>query len=350
MIAIWYAIVSFMLLGFVVLEGFDIGAGILQCVVANDEDERRMVISAIGPLWSWNEVWLVAFGGSLLLAFPAVLAVTFSGFYLALMMLLWGLILRGVAIEVGGHLSGPLWRTAWSFCFVASNVLLAILIGAALGNVIRGVPIGAEGNFALPLFTNFSPYGQVGILDWYTVSVAAFTLIIFAAHGANGLAQRTTGPVRDRSITISRYLWGLVLALLIAVCIQTRCVRLELFAGIVGQPLGWLGLAGVGIGTLRIIAALRNGDFSRALAGSASFIAGLLIAGAVGVFPFILRSTLSPQYSLSAYQLAAARNGLRLALVWWPVAFVLAISCVVFIFRCYYDGDAKLAEDIENPY
>jgi cytochrome d ubiquinol oxidase subunit II len=339
-----------MLLGFVVLEGFDIGAGILRCIVAKDDNERRMVITAIGPLWSWNEVWLVAFGGSLLLAFPAVLAATFSGFYLALMMLLWGLILRGVALEAGGHLSDPLWRAAWNFCFTASNVLLAILIGAALGNVIRGVPIGAEGNFALPLFTDFNPYGQVGILDWYTVSVSVLTLITFTAHGANGLAQRTTGPVHDRSITMSRYLWGVVLALLIVVGIQTCFVRPELFATISYRPLGWLGVTGAGIGTLMIIAALWSGDFSHALAGSASFIVGLMIAGSAGVFPLILRSTLAPQYSLSAYQTAAAGNGLRLALIWWPVAFILAVSYLLFMLRFYCRGKAKLTEDIESPY
>jgi cytochrome bd-type quinol oxidase subunit 2 len=109
------------------------------------------------------------------------MAASFSGFYLAFFLLLWCLILRGVSLEVGGHIDDPLWRAAWSFCFVVSNVLLAILIGAALGNLIRGVPVGAEGKFAMALFTNFSPYGQVGILDWYTVSVAGFVLALFAA-------------------------------------------------------------------------------------------------------------------------------------------------------------------------
>src|SRR5271163_3015920 len=113
MIEIWYAILSFMLVMFVVLEGFDIGAGLLQYVVGKTEAERRLVIAGIGPLWSWHEVWLVGFGGTLLLAFPNIIAAAFAGFYLALFLLLWTLLLRGVAIEVSGHIAEPLWRTAW---------------------------------------------------------------------------------------------------------------------------------------------------------------------------------------------------------------------------------------------
>src|SRR5262245_28387915 len=199
MTGVWYSILSFMLTMFLVLEGFDIGAGMLQYVVGKTEAERRTVIAAIGPLWSWHEVWLVGFGGTLFLAFPAILAASFSGFYLALFLLLWTLVLRGVSIEASGHIEDPLWREGWHFCFVVSNVLLAVLIGAALGNVVRGVPLDARGTFALPFFTNFSPDGNVGILDWYTLSVSAFFLVTFAAHGANGLALKTEGAVHDRS-------------------------------------------------------------------------------------------------------------------------------------------------------
>src|SRR5262249_39405962 len=123
MVIAWYAILSFMLTMYVVLEGFDIGAGMLQYIVGKTDAERRIVITAIGPLWSWHEVWLVGFGGTLLLAFPAFMAATFSGFYLAFFLLLWCLVLRGISIEVSGHIEDPLWRSAWHFCFVASNVL-----------------------------------------------------------------------------------------------------------------------------------------------------------------------------------------------------------------------------------
>jgi cytochrome d ubiquinol oxidase subunit II len=350
MIGIWYSILAFMLLAFVVLEGFDIGAGVIQYAVGKTEDERRTVVTAIGPLWSWHEVWLVGFGGTFLLSFPPVMAATFSGFYLALMLLLWCLILRGVAMEVSGRIDNPLWRTAWNFCFVSSNVLLAILIGAALGNVIRGVPMGADGKFSLPFFTNFSPFGNVGILDWYTVSTAVFILVIFAAHGANGLVQRTEGAVRDRSAILSRSLWKIGFVLLVVITIETWVVRHDMFWGMIRQPLGWIGLIVVAGGARGVFVGLKRSDSSRALLGSTLLIAGLMIAGASGVFPWILRSTLSPEYSMSVYNTAASGRGLAIALVWWPIAFIFAVGYFLFSYRFYYQGKVKLSEDTQTPY
>jgi cytochrome d ubiquinol oxidase subunit II len=349
MVEIWYSILSFMLLTFVVLEGFDFGAGMLQYVVGKTDAERRMVIAAIGPLWTWNEVWLVGFGGTLLLAFPAILAASFEGFYLALFLLLWSLILRGISIELSGLIGDPLWRTGWHVCFVVSNILLAILMGAALGNILRGVPVGASGRFSLAFFTNFSPHGEVGILDWYTISTALFMLVTFAAHGANGLAQRTQGPVRERSLRTAGFLWKLTLVLLVIITIETWQVRSDLFWNMVRQPLGWIGLICVGGGLFNVFAGLRRQQESRAFIGSSVFIAGLMIAGAVGVFPFMLRSTLAPQYSISAYRTAADGHGLAIALVWWPIALVFSIGYFWFVFR-YYKGKVGAAQDAQTPY
>jgi cytochrome d ubiquinol oxidase subunit II len=349
MIEIWYAILCFMLVMFVVLEGFDVGAGLLQHVVGKTEAERRMVIAAIGPLWSWHEVWLVAFGGVLFVAFPTILAVSFAGFYLALFLLLWALVLRGVSIEVSGHIADPLWRTAWHFIFAASNVLLAILIGAALGNVVRGVPLGANGKFTVSFFTNFSPRGDVGILDWFTVSVAVFILVTFAAHGANALVLKTEGPVHDRSLRIARFLWKTVLALLAVVTIEAWQVRPELFSSMTHKPFAWLGLIGVIGGISAVFTGLQGKRELRAVIGSSLFIAGLMISGAASVFPIMLHSTLAPEYSLSAYKNAAASNGLAVALVWWPVSLILAVAYFLFIYR-HYTGKVKPTDNTQQPY
>ena len=349
MIEIWYAILAFMLVMFVVLEGFDIGAGLLQYVVGKTEAERRLVISAIGPLWSWHEVWLVGFGGTLLVAFPNVLAASFAGFYLPLFLLLWALILRGVSIEVSGHIADPMWRAAWHVIFVGSNLLLAILIGAARGNVLRGVPLGPDGKFALAFFTNFSPYGQVGILDWFTVSVAVFMLITLAAHGATALVMKTDGPVRDRSRQVAGTLWKIALALLVIITIESWRVRPDLFSGMAHQPFGWLGIICVLGGIFGVFAGLRKNQELRAVLGSAAFVAGLMIAGAAGVFPVMLHSTLAPKDSLSAYQNAAAGHGLAIALVWWPIALVFAVVYFMFIYR-HYAGKVRPKEDNQNPY
>ena len=349
MIETWYAILTFMLAMFVVLEGFDIGAGLLQYVVGKTEAERRLVIAAIGPLWSWHEVWLVGFGGTLMVSFPNILAVSFAGFYLALFLLLWCLLLRGVAIEVSGHIAEPLWRAAWHFIFVLANVLLAILIGAALGNVVRGVPLGADGQFALAFFTNFSPFGSVGILDWFTVTCSVFILVTFAAHGANALVLKTEGSVHERSLRLARRLWKIVLLLLALVSFETWRVRPELFSGMMRQPFAWLGLAGVIGGAAMVFTGLRAKGELRAVLGSSLFVAGLMVPGAASVFPIMLHSTLAPENSLSAYQQAAGSHGLAIALVWWPVALVFSIGYFLFIYR-HYAGKVKPAEDTQRPY
>jgi cytochrome d ubiquinol oxidase subunit II len=228
MIATWYAIVSFMLIAYVALDGRNFGAGVLHVFVAKTPEERRQVIAAMGPLWSWHEVWLVGFGGTLVAAFPRLMASSFSGYYLALMLILWGLIGRGVSIEVGGHINDRLWQSFWDFIFVISNLLLAILFGAAAGNVARGVPLDAEGNFSMAFFTNFRTTGQVGLMDWYTVSVAIFAVVILAAHGATYLQLKTEGPVHDRCETWVKRLWIAVVPLFVLISIATWVVRPEL--------------------------------------------------------------------------------------------------------------------------
>jgi cytochrome bd ubiquinol oxidase subunit II len=335
MILTWYAILSFILTVFILLEGFDIGAGMLLYLVGKTDDERRSVFAAIGPLWSWNEVWLISFGGSLFLSFPTVLASYFAGFYLALCLLLWMLILRGISLEIGGHVDDPLWRTAWNTCFVASNVVLAILIGAALGNILRGVPIGADGTFALSLFTNFSPRGHVGILDWYTLSTAILILVVFAAHGATVLMRKTDGPLNVRCARFARLFWMFAIIALGIVTMETFFVHADLITRPFAEPSGWMGLACIAFGLINLARGLRKRRAVQASIGSYALIAGLMIVGATAVFPLILRSTISPQYSLSAYKVAADGYGLVIGLIWWPFAMLLSLAYFWFIYRNY---------------
>jgi len=335
MIMTWYAILSFILTAFILLEGFDIGGGTLLYVVGKTDAERRGVIAAIGPLLSWNEVWLVSFGGTLLLAFPAVLASSFAGFYLALCLLLWMLLVRGISLEVSGHVDDPLWRAAWNTCFVVSNTLLAILIGIALGNILRGVPIGPDGTFALSLFTNFSPRGDVGILDWYTFSTAIFILIAFAAHGTTVLMRKTDGPVNKRCAQYAVLFWKVAIISLVMVTVESFFVHVDLITRPFVEPSGWLGLVCIAFGLVNLARGLRKQRATQAGIGSYALIAGLMIVGATAIFPFMLRSTISPQYSLSAYKAAADAHGLVIGLVWWPFALLLSLAYFWFIYRNY---------------
>ncbi len=174
MIALWFGVVSLMLVTYVTLDGRNFGAGMLHWFVAKTPQERRQVVAAIGPLWSWHEVWLVGFGGALLAVFPKLMGSAFAGYYLALMLILWGLILRGIALEVAGHINDRLWQGFWGFVFVLANFLLAILFGVAAGNLERGVPLDGNGNFSMAFFTDFRTRGNVGLFDWYTISAAIF--------------------------------------------------------------------------------------------------------------------------------------------------------------------------------
>jgi len=341
MASLWYAILCIMLVGFAILDGFTIGAGALHLLVARPGTERREVVAAIGPLWSWHEVWLIAAGGVLFVAFPKVLAASFAGYYLALMMLLWCLILRGIALEVGGHVSDAMWQTFWDAVLGVSSVALAILLGAALGNVVRGVPLGPDGSFSMALFTNFRTTGDVGLLDWYTLSTAVFTLVALSAHGATWLAFRSTGLVHKRSRAFAQGLWAGVGVLLPVITIESWVVRPDLFSGMAARPLGWLALAVVAGGAGAVFTGIRTGAFGRAVAGSAAFLAGLLGAAAVSVYPVILYPTLPGGEALTVENASSGAYGLGVAFLWWPIGMALTLVYAWVVIHWYRGADSR---------
>src|SRR5262245_31498508 len=295
MLATWYFCVSFMLITYVVLDGRNFGAGMLHWFVARTPEERRQVVAAIGPLWSWHEVWLVGFGGTLVAVFPRLMASAFAGYYPALFLIVWGLILRGIALEVGGHINDRLWQGFWDFVFVCANVLLAMLFGAAAGNVERGVPLDAQGNFSMAFFTDFSVRGSVGLLDWYTVSIALFAAVMLAAHGATYLTLKTEGPVHDRSATWAKYLWTAVAPLFLAIAVESWVVRPDLPGHAMSNPFCWLGLLVIIVSIITLISGLWAHREMRAFVGSNFLLVGLLTTGGAAVFPVMLYSTLAPE-------------------------------------------------------
>src|SRR3984957_4775627 len=205
---VWFMLVAVMIAVYVVLDGFDLGAGIIHLLVARTDSERRLVLRSIGPVWDGNEVWLIAAGGTLFFAFPALYASAFSGFYLSLMIVLWLLILRGISIEFRPHVDSPLWRPFWSTVFGLASAALALLFGVALGNVVRGVPLDQSGYFFLPLWTNLSPSGQVGIIDWYTLLVGAASLFALAQHGSLWVVLKTDGSFEERTRSFGAKCWA----------------------------------------------------------------------------------------------------------------------------------------------
>jgi cytochrome d ubiquinol oxidase subunit II len=341
---LWFMLISLMLAAYVVLDGFDFGAGILHLLVARTDAERRTVLASIGPVWDGNEVWLVAAGGTLFFAFPRVYAAGFSGFYLPLMMVLWLLILRGVSIEFRSQQENPLWRSLWDGLFCFSSTLMAIVLGAALGNVIRGVPLDATGYFSGPLFTDFRTGPHPGVLDWYTVLVGVFALMVLAGHGACYLILKTSGPVQERSAALAGKLWGGVVLLGLPVTYATSQVQPLLYNNLMARLWTWpLALLMVASLVLVFLALRRQRELSAFLA-SAGFIAGLLAATAAGMYPNLLSSTLNRTFDLTTANAATGEVGLRVGLVWWVPALLLAIGYFTFLFRSFR-GKVSLESD-----
>src|SRR5262245_12548668 len=341
----WFSMIALMLTVYVVLDGFDIGAGIIHYLVTeDDENERRLVLRSIGPVWDGNEVWLIAAGGTLFFSFPVLYAASFSGFYLPLMMVLWLLILRACGIELRGHIDHPLWRSFWDFTFSVSSTLLAIFLGVALGNVIRGVPLTADKLFFEPLWTSFIPEGKTGILDWYTVLTGSVALIALALHGANYLALKTEGDVQRRARRISGIcLWVFALILVISF-VATMRIRPEMINNYKSHIWSWIIPLAVIYGVSGQYYFRRKGADLPAFLCSSTCIAGMLCGAAFGLYPNVLPSTLSAQDNLTIWNTAAQPYGLRVAAIWWVIGMALAISYFTYLYRSFR-GKVRLEGD-----
>jgi cytochrome d ubiquinol oxidase subunit II len=324
-----------MLIMYVILDGFDLGAGIIHLFAAKNDGERRIIINAIGPVWDGNEVWLLAAGGTLFFAFPRVYASSFSGFYLPLMMVLWLLMLRAIGIEFRHHVHNSLWKSFWDVTFAIGSILLAIFFGAALGNVVRGVPINEQGYFFEPLWTTFTVVPEAGILDWFTVLMGLVAFFTLTAHGANFIAMKTDGDLQSRSRVWARGASWLTLVTSILALIGTNVIRPAIWSNYHEQPWGYLfpimgvlGLAGM------IFFRFRMND-KYAFYSSASFILGMGAATAFAVFPDLLTASTGAQNSLTIYNAATGAHGMRVGIVWWFIGMVLAGGYFTYLFYSF---------------
>ena len=241
MATIWFMIVAVMVAVYVLLDGFDLGAGAVHLFIAKNDEERSTILRAIGPVWDGNEVWLLAAGGTLYFAFPLLYASSFSGFYLPLMMVLWLLMLRAIGIEFRTHLQDKLWRGFFDAIFGLASILLAIFFGAALGNVVRGVPLHADGYFFEPLWTNWRVGEQNGILDWYTVICGVVALVTLTVHGSLYLATKTEGELNRKARKVASAFWPVQALLTIFSLIATVYVVPSVLENYSKWPIGYLG-------------------------------------------------------------------------------------------------------------
>ena len=353
---LWFWIVAVMLTAYVVLDGFDLGVGAVYLFVARTEDERAQAIRAIGPVWDGNEVWLLAAGGTLFFAFPLLYASSFSGFYLPLMIVLWLLILRGISIELRHQSADPLWRTFFDTLFSISSILLTIFYGAALGNVVRGVPLGPDNYFFLPLWTNWrtGPNPGItgwapGILDWYTVLGGVLALTALALHGSLYLALKTEGDLERRCHQCARALWPALCLLTLVGIPATILARPASLHNYTAHPLCFA--VPLGVIAALIVIRLNLPPASRipasrlpAFLASCLYLTSMMVGAVLGLYPTVLPSVGPNGHDLTIASTLSGPHTLHVGLVWWSVGMLLAFvyfSMTYWLFRGKVPTDAE---------
>jgi cytochrome d ubiquinol oxidase subunit II len=341
---IWFWLVAVMIVGYVVLDGFDLGVGVLHLFLVRSEADRCATLGSIGPVWDGNEVWLLAGGGTLYFAFPLLYASAFSGFYLPLMIVLWLLILRGVSLELRNHIDVGVWRALLDGVFGLSSTLLAIFYGAALANVIRGVPLQADGYFFLPLWTNWQPGVSPGILDWYTVIGGLVALAALTLHGALWLTIKISGDLEQRARRLVTPLWLIVAALTVVSLVATIAVRPDTLDNYYHYPFTFL----VPVGVLASLGAVwffnARSQPVKAFLGSCTYLFFMLAGACWGVYPSLLPATTGADRDITLSRAISGPHTLAVGLVWWTFGMALAIGYVVFVysrFKGKSDADAK---------
>jgi cytochrome d ubiquinol oxidase subunit II len=324
--SIWFVLLAFMLAGYAVLDGFDLGVGAIHLLLGRDRAERARLIDSIGPVWNGNEVWLLGAGGALVAAFPTLYAASFSGFYLALMLVLWLLLLRGIGIEFRHQVHHPLWEDAWDVVFSIASLLLALLFGVALGNVLRGVPFGADGQFR----------GTFALLlNGFAILGGALSVVTLAMHGACWAALKTDGPLQLRARRFASTGWWASLALVAAMVVASVFVRPDFTRNFTTHV--WLAI--VPLLTIAALAAARwfiGRDDWRAFLSTSAYIAGILASVAAGLYPTLLPASAGSAHpGLDIYNAAAPRHSLQTALVVSLVGLTIVGVYLSYVYRVW---------------
>ncbi len=322
---IWFLLVGVLIIGYAILDGFDLGVGVLH-LFARSEEERRLHINAIGPVWDGNEVWLLTGGGALFAAFPIVYATVFSGFYLALMLLLVALIFRAVSMEFRGKVESAGWKKAWDIAFGVGSLLPAVLFGVAFGNILRGIPLDAAHNYTGSFFTLLNPYA---------VLIGVLSLVMFTMHGALYLALKTGGQLQARVVGWVSPLWMATVALYLVATLATMFVSPFLFEGMLANPLFYV-LFLVLLGACILIpVATKAGKYGRAFTASSVTIAMMIGLSALSLFPRLVPSLGDLTNSLTIYNASSSEATLTTMLVIALIGMPLVIAYTIFIYRAF---------------
>jgi cytochrome d ubiquinol oxidase subunit II len=323
----WFVMLAFTLAVYAVLDGFDLGLGAIHLLLGRTRADRERLIDSIGPVWNGNEVWLLAAGGSMVVAFPNLYAASFSGFYLALMLVLWLLLLRGLGIEFRHQIHHPMWEDAWDVIFSVASVLLAVLFGMALGNVLRGVPLDANGEFRGTFALLLNPFALLGGM------LAVATLIL---HGACWAALKTDGDLRLRARLFARLAWVPAVALLVAMVLASFVVRPEFIRNFVASPVLFVFPLAAAAALAVNMLAVRRGHDARAFIASSGYIAAILGSVAAGLYPLLLPASAGSGFTgLDIYNAASPPQSLRTALIVYLAGLAIVTVYLVNVYRIW---------------
>lgn len=323
---VWFWIVAVMVAAYVVLDGFDIGVGILYPFLARREEDRRVMVRSIGPVWDGNEVWLLAGGGTLYFAFPLLYASAFSGFYLPLMIVLWLLIGRGISIELRMHVDNAVWRSFFDGLFFLSSALLAIFLGAALANVIRGVPLGADEYFFLPLWTNWRVGPHPGILDWYTVIGGLVAFVALAVHGALYLATKASGDLEERARQFAGKGWFALCTVTAVSLPATVMVRRSTLDNYIHHPVLFVIPVLVVLSLAMMKGLSSSGKHLKAFLSSCLYLTIMLVGACVGLYPTVLPSSSDATADITVAKALSGTYATHVGLIWWSFGMLLALG------------------------
>lgn len=332
---IWFWLTAIMIVGYVVLDGFDLGVGALHLILARTDEERRISLRSIGPVWDGNEVWLLAGGGTLYFAFPLLYASAFSGFYLPLMIVLWLLILRGISVELRSHVEISTWRAFFDGVFSFSSALLIIFYGAALANVIRGVPLSEESYFFLPLWTDWRVGPNPGILDWYTVIGGVVALVALSLHGGLWLATKTTGELQARARKTVMTLWPVLIAVTVVSLIATLSIRPQSLHNYYAFPVAFIIPVGVLVSLCAIFFFIRQGKDLASFFSSCAYLFLMLAGAAFGQYPALLPSISDSSRDITVAKALSGPHTIAVGLVWWGFGMLLAFGYFYLVYKMF---------------
>jgi cytochrome d ubiquinol oxidase subunit II len=319
----WFLLVGVLLAGYAILDGFDLGVGMLHLFLARTDRERRVLLNAVGPVWDGNEVWLLTGGGALFAAFPPVYATVFSGLYLALMLLLAALILRAVSLEFRSKEASPVWRRTWDGAFAVGSLLPALLLGVAAGNVLRGLPLDADGEF----MGSF-----LGLLNPFALLVGLLSVAMFVQQGAAWLCLKTEGELRERARAAARVAWVALLLAWAAVTAFSIPAAPHLWQAF-AAPAAWLAPLAMLAALAVFPGALRRRRAGLAFAASSLAIAALLGIMGRGLYPYLVPALGALPGGLTVYNSSSSALTLKTMLVIALTGMPLVLAYTIFIYR-----------------